>query len=253
MGSRPRGIEARLADSAWVLANFTLAADLTTLREMCRFARSDDTLVARYLGLPFAALAFLGESSRQVADVASHLIDGEESFYVLVNEQQVPVAERAFLVEQVHPEWQMLFTGDSATLDAGHAVQLGPGDVDQMRDLAANAGLMALEADPFRYGPAFGVWEAGRLVSMGATHLRVPRAAELGNVATRTTHRRQGLAQQVVAALVQVHVAERRQVFLMVFQSNQAATRLYRKLGFVRARPMFLMRCRLLDGARSAG
>jgi ribosomal protein S18 acetylase RimI-like enzyme len=253
MGSLTADPESRLADPAWVLANFTLAADLTTLRERCRLARNGDTLVARYLGLPFAALAFWGGNSRQVADLAARLIGSEERFYVLVNEQQAPVAESAFLVEQAHPEWQMLFSGDVGALDAGQAMRLGPDDIDQMRDLADNAGLMALEADPFRYGPAYGIWEASTLVSMGTTHLLIPGAAELGNVATRTSHRRQGLAQQVVSALVQAHVAEQRQVFLMVFQSNQAAIGVYEQLGFARARPMFLMRCQLPDGALPAG
>ena len=44
---------------------------------------------------------------------------------------------------------------------------------------------------------------------------------------------------------MQAHVAEGRRVFLMVFQTNQAAVQLYEGLGFVQLRPMFLMRCRL--------
>ena len=80
---------------------------------------------------------------------------------------------------------------------------------------------------------------------MGATRLQIPGAAEIGNVATRSTHRRRGYGRQAVAALVRAHVAEGRRVFLMVFQTNKAAVRLYEGLGFVRLRPMFLMRCRL--------
>jgi ribosomal protein S18 acetylase RimI-like enzyme len=244
---KPDRFEVLLADPDWVLAHFTLAADLTALREECRFARSGEAVVARYQGLPFAALAFLEESSEgQIADLAAQLISPGEVFYLLLNERQAALAERAFIVEQVHPEWQMFFAGDPAALDPGDAVPLGPYDLDQMQNLAGDAGLMALEADPFRHGPAFGIWEGERLVAMGSTHLRVPGAAEIGNVATRTTHRRRGLAQQVVAALVQAHVTEGRRVFLMVFQSNHAAVQLYQSLGFVRLRPMFLMRCRLL-------
>ena len=59
------------------------------------------------------------------------------------------------------------------------------------------------------------------------------------------THRRRGHARRVVAALVRAHVAQGRRVFLMVFQTNQAAIRLYEGLGFVQLRPMFLMQCRL--------
>ncbi|HIE38956.1 MAG TPA: GNAT family N-acetyltransferase [Anaerolineales bacterium] len=240
-----------LTDPERLLAHFTLAADLTTLRGECRFARSERALVARYDGLPFAALAFWGEDPGELAGLATRLVDPGEVFYLLLNEQQMRPAERAFAVEQVRPEWQMLFMGDPAELDPGDATELGPEHLEGMRDLAAEAGLMALEVDPFRHGPAFGVWAEGTaresplLVAMGATHLAVPGGAEIGNVATRTTHRRRGLARQVVAALVRAHAAQGRRVFLMVFQTNRAAVLLYESLGFVRLRPMFLMRCRL--------
>ena len=253
-------IQGLLADPDWVLAHFTLAADLTSLREECRFARSGEAVMARYLGLPFAALAFLGDEAGLLADLASRLVDSDERFYLLLNERQARLAEQAFVVKEVDPEWQMLFeAGSAAPLDPGSAVRLGPGDLAQMRDLAADAGLMALEADPFRIGPAFGVWDGERLVSLASTRTRVPGAVEIGNIAVRTTHRRQGFGRQAVSALVHAHTAdahtadacaaEREQrVFLMVFQSNRAAIRLYEGLGFVRQRRMFLLRCRLGAG-----
>jgi ribosomal protein S18 acetylase RimI-like enzyme len=244
------GFEVLLTDRDWVLAHFTLAADLTALREECRFARSGEEVVARYQGLPFAALSFIGENPRLLAGLAAHLVGPDEPFYLLLNEQEARLAEQAFTVEQVHPEWQMLFAGNPAALDFGGAVPLKSGSLDAMRNLAADAGLMALEADPFRHGPAFGIWEKEQLVAMGGTHLRVPGAAEIGNVATRTTYRRRGLARQVVAALVRSHAAEDRRVFLMVFQTNQAAARLYESLGFVRLQPMFLMHCRMRGNPR---
>ncbi len=242
------GGEERLADPDWVLAHFTLAADLTALRGACRFARAGDAVVARYEGLPFPALAFLTDDAGQLASLAGELVSSSELFYLLVNGEQARLAERAFAVQRVDHEYQMRFAGDPARLDPGRAVELGPGDLAQMHTLAAEAELMALEANPFRYGPAFGVWEAGRLAAMGATHLLVPGAAEIGNIGTRLAYRRQGLARQVVAALVRSHAAQSRAVFLMVFQTNRAAVALYEGLGFVHLRPMFLMRCRLKIG-----
>ena len=144
----------------------------------------------------------------------SPLTSPDEVFYLLLNEQQKALAEQAFAVEQTQAEWQMLFSGNAATLDPGGATPLGDEDLNQMRDLAANAGLMALEPDPLRHGSAFGAREHGQLTAMGTTHLLVPGAAEIGNIATRTTHRRRGLARQVLAALVQAHAAEGRNVFL---------------------------------------
>ena len=95
------GFEALLTNPDRVLAYFTLAADLTTLRAACRFARSREAMMARYEGLPFAALAFLGEDSGQLVDLASQLVGPDETFYLLLNEQQARLAERAFVVEQV--------------------------------------------------------------------------------------------------------------------------------------------------------
>ena len=246
MSSCLAGIEDLLADPDWVLAHFTLAADLTSLREECRFVRSGETVMARYMGLPFAALAFWGDEAGLLADLASRLIDPDEDFYLLLNERQARLAEQIFVVEETHPEWQMLFAaGSAAPLDPGSAVRLGPGDLAQMRNLAADADLMALEADPFRIGPAYGVWDGKRLVSLASTRTQVPGAVEIGNVAVRTTHRRQGFGRQAVSALVQAYTAVGEQVFLMVFQSNRAAIRLYEGLGFVRRRQMLLLHCRL--------
>ncbi|HEY72772.1 MAG: hypothetical protein DRJ03_26880 [Chloroflexi bacterium] len=252
----PRGLDSLelgipLANPDWVLAHFTLAADLTTLRGECRFAHVGETVVAHYGGLPFAALAFLGEDPAQLASLAAQLVAPDEAFYLLLNGRQKSLAERAFVVEHIQPEWQMQFTGDATTLDLGGAVSLEPQDLRPMQDLAKNAGLTALETDPFRHGPAFGVWERGQLAAMAATRLLVAGAAEIGNITTRTTHRRRGLARQAIAALVQVHAAQGRRVFLMVYQTNRAAARLYEGLGFERVRPMFLLRCRLVIEERN--
>jgi len=242
-----------------VLAHFAFAADVTTLREECRFVRAPGMAVARYCALPFAALSFYGEEPERLRELAAELVAPGEPFYLLLNEQQTRIAGQAFAVAEVYPEWQMLFTGDPAALEVGAAVPLRPDDLPQMRELAAEAGLMALEGDPFRHGPAFGVWEeirrggdtetrrggggGLRLVAMGGTHLLVPGAAEIGNIATHPTRRRRGLARQVVAALVRAHAAEGRRVFLLTFQSNLAAVRLYERMGFERLRPMSLLRC----------
>ncbi len=140
----------------------------------------------------------------------------------------------------------MMFAANNlAVLDTGAAVMLGPDDLVQMHDLAANAGLTALEANPFRHGPVLGVRKGAQLAAMAGTRMRIPGAVETGNIATRTTHRRRGYARQAVSALVRAHSAEGERVFLMVFQSNRAAVHLYEGMGFVRQRPMFLLRCRL--------
>ena len=236
-----------LADADWVLGHFTLAANLTALQAKCFFSRSQETVVARYDGLPFAALSFFGESPAAIAAQASQLVQIDEIFYVLLNEEQTTLAKKAFVVEQVTPEWQMRFTGELKDRNTHSVASLSDSDLEQMRELAAEAELMALEEFPFAHGPAFGIHDGDRLVAMGCTRLQFPHLAEIGNIATRKSHRRRGLARRVVNALLRAHASEGKRVFLMVFQTNQAAVTLYENMGFERLRPMFLLRCRLRE------
>lgn len=68
-------------DLNWALAHFTLAADLTALRGACRFAYAGKTIVARYDGLPFAALAFWGDDLDELAALACRLVALDGWFY----------------------------------------------------------------------------------------------------------------------------------------------------------------------------
>ena len=93
--------DALLADLDWVLSHFTLAADLTVLREGCRFTTSEHAVVARYDGLPFPALSFWAQDPTQLSELAARLVAPGEAFYLLLNERQARLAEQAFDVEQV--------------------------------------------------------------------------------------------------------------------------------------------------------
>ncbi len=244
-----------LQDPDWSLAHFTFVADMTTLREACHFACSDDHIVARYTALPFAAIAFYGHTPKVLQRLTGRVIAPDEPFYMLVNEKQTRLAEQMFVIEEITPEWQMLFEANGRpnhppALDTGNAVSLTINDLPAMHALAEQAGLTALEENPLRLGPAFGVWDSWdgsgtALVGIGTTRLLLPGWAEIGNIATHPDHRRRGYGRQVVAALVQAHLDAGRRVFLMVYQTNTAAIRLYESMGFARVRPMFLLRCRL--------
>jgi hypothetical protein len=87
---------ARLADPDWVMAHFTLAADLTTLEDECRFAQAEKAAAVRYQGLPFPTLAFLGQDPGHLSGLAAQLVGPDEPFYLLLNEGQARVAERYF-------------------------------------------------------------------------------------------------------------------------------------------------------------
>jgi ribosomal protein S18 acetylase RimI-like enzyme len=246
-------LEAATQDLDWMLAHFTFVADATTLADDCDIICSPALSVANYQGMSSPALSFLGDSPEILANYATFLVEPGSEVLLLVNEEQRPVVEAAFTVVESIPEWQMVFHGDPGELPETEARPLKRKHLPAMQALAAAAGLTALPADPFAHGPAYGIWAGQRLVAMSTTRLSIPGAAEIGNIATAPNYRRKGYASDVVAALLKELAEEERVIFLMVYQANEAAIRLYESLGFVRERPMYLMHCLVEeDGEESA-
>jgi ribosomal protein S18 acetylase RimI-like enzyme len=233
------------------LTYFTFIADVTTLASDCRFAGDSETLVACYDGLPFAAIAFHSQAGstgrydnpKLITALTRRLMGPREAFYCLVAEDEFALLQEAYCVLETHPEQQMLFRGDPSSLDAGDAARLTKLDLPGMRALARREGMMAFEKDPLARGPWYGVWRNGELVAQGGIHLFLSRAAEIGNIVTTRTHRREGLARQIMAALLEELNAESKLVFLHVFEDNKPALAFYQHLGFRRLRTMYLTRC----------
>lgn len=236
-------IEALSQDQTWTLANFTFVADMTTLADDCDIVCSPAMSVASYHGLPFAALAFLGDSPELLYNYTTFLVEPGNEVTLLVNAEQRDIVEEAFLVSEIIPEWQMIYRDELEALDPNKAEPLSAKNLPAMQKLAQITGLEALEEDPLVHGPAYGVWEGRTLAAMGSTHLTIPQAAELGSIATHPDCRRKGYASDVIAALVSAHAEENLTSFVMVYQSNVQATRLYEKVGFEVERPMYLIRC----------
>jgi ribosomal protein S18 acetylase RimI-like enzyme len=250
---RERCLSWQEQDLKRALAYFTFIADVTTLSYDCRFAGDSETMVAGYDGLPFAAIAFhsqsgstrRGDTPRRIATLTRQLITPGETFYCLVAEDGLAVLQDAYSVRETHPEQQMLYRGTLSSLASGDLVRLTASDLPAMKALAQREGMMAFENDPLARGPWYGVKRNGQLVAQGGIHLFLSRAAEIGNIVTARTHRRQGLARQIVAALLEELKAKGRVAFLLVFEDNKPALAFYEQLGFKRLRTMYLARCQL--------
>jgi ribosomal protein S18 acetylase RimI-like enzyme len=239
-----RCLEWQECDLEGALACFAFVADVTALAADCRFAGDDETLVARYDGLPFAAISFYGEDAAQIAALTRELLAPGEEFWCLVDAEQWRLVQTVFRVLEAHEEWQMLFRGDPAALDPGAAFLLGPADLSEMAALAQREEMMAFGRDPLARGPWYGVRRDGALIAQGGTHF-ISRVAEIGNIVTAREYRRQRYGSQVVAALVRALYARGLAVFLQVFKDNAPAIACYERLGFERLRTMHLARCRL--------
>ena len=252
---RKRSLLWQRRDLDRALASFTFVADVTTLAPDCSFSGDGRTLVVRYSGLPFAAVAFHSQeatkmnraAATRVAGLTRDLIAPGEIFTCLVAEKEWPLLQAAHEVLEVHQEWQMIFCADPSSLDPGDAVALGPADLPQMKALAEAEGMQAFERDPLKRGPWYGIHRSRGLVAQGGTHLLLERAAEIGNVVTARSHRRRGYGSRVVAALLKELVARGYRVFLHVLKENEPAVAFYRALGFECRRTMILARCRLRE------
>jgi predicted GNAT family acetyltransferase len=83
-------------------------------------------------------------------------------------------------------------------------------------------------------GRYYGLWDAGRLVSVAGVHVysRRYRVAALGNIATDPAHRRKGYGTLVTAQLCRTLLGETDHIGLNVKADNEAAMRCYQRLGF---------------------
>lgn len=240
------GILAQIGSDARYL---TLLADLTTLRERCRFGLgADGALAARYLDLPFPAVSFYGEGEG-LHEALSGVLNAGERCYALLAEGQRAQLEAAVHVLDVSLEWQMPYAGDPATLDGGEAVALSSSDLPAVKALVERSVVYAFEEGALEVGPYFGVWRDGRLASMAGTRLLVDAIGEIGNVVTDPGYRRQGLASMAVAATTRALLRTGRRALLHVFQSNPGGVALYERLGYRRERTMHLVHFSLEQAA----
>jgi len=238
-------VENQMQDLDWTLAHFAFVANVTTLASECDIAHSPAMSVASCRTLPELALAFVGESSDLLATYATFLADPGSTVSLLVSEEQRRVVASAFDVDSLRPQWQMLFKGDPQDLDAGSATELVANDLSAIQSMAKSEDfdLTTFSEQPLDQGPAYGIWERRRLVSMGTTVLMLPRVAWIGNVVTRGERRRSRLASAVTTGLLKDHLSQGRTVFTVVDQTDQACIALYEGLGFERERQLFAMRC----------
>ena len=141
----------------------------------CQLVGDARTLVARYDGLPFTAVAFRTQDttdhpeylSGTIASLTRRLVAPDEAFYCLVGQRQRSLVASAFRVLASYEEWQMLFRGDSSTLDPGGSVPLTIADQPEMEALSDHEGMIALDQDPLARGPWYGVWRYGVRGSRG--------------------------------------------------------------------------------------
>lgn len=141
-------------------------------------------------------------------------------------------------VPQPKRMWRMVYRSA-----ASPALETGPATPVSREDLPAVNRLIdhqpdrpdAFHPDLLEHGVYFGIWEAADLVAMAGTHVVAEEegVAAIGNVFTRPDRRGRGLAGFVTAAVVRALLQRGVDtIVLNVAMDNEAAIRVYRRLGF---------------------
>jgi RimJ/RimL family protein N-acetyltransferase len=113
--------------------------------------------------------------------------------------------------------------------------QLTAADVPALKAFYADYASGWFSEALFAQNLFFGAYEGAHLIAAGGTHVLAPRArlAVPGAILTAPHARRQGYATAIVSALVtQLYTQGFPLVVLNVFSDNEAAIRVYQRLGF---------------------
>jgi ribosomal protein S18 acetylase RimI-like enzyme len=116
--------------------------------------------------------------------------------------------------------------------DCAEAIALSGADVPEMLALVAET-----EPGPFlertvELGSYLGIRRGGALVAMAGERFHLDGWTEISAVCTRPDHRGQGLAAQLMGALIAGIQRRSERAFLHVMSTNTGAIRLYEALGF---------------------
>jgi len=194
-----------------------------------------------YAGLTPTVLTAFGEREGVRALMAA--VDLPDEVYYLWLPEMGDILGAFYDRVHEHFEWRMVLNPAAFTPPGLDDVRLiGPemaNVLDGLYQQAAEPGETVAAFDPWQiaHGVFYGVWQGGELVAAAGTHVysRAEGVAAIGNVFTRPDCRGRGYASQCTAAVVRAALADGIDtVVLNVREGNDAAIRVYERLGFGR-------------------
>jgi RimJ/RimL family protein N-acetyltransferase len=190
------------------------------------------------------ALVALGDP--QALDVLLRLHPGPRLTFATFQLDHLAVAQRHFILSRQGPSLRMSVSAPSFRPADGLARRLHRADARAVNALQRSEGFGFYSAAVLDEGVYYGVYVDQRLVAMAGTHAVAPSQglALVGNVMTHPRYRGQGYGSIATSAVTAELLETCRDVLLTVDAKNEAAVRLYERLGYREE-------CRLIEsGAR---
>ena len=194
-------------------------------------------LIYRPEGIP--VLATFGQPE-QLREVLAGL-PPEPALFLSIRTEHLEAVRSRWEAPQPVAMWRMILDPAAAELPADpRVVSLGPADLAAVEALFADGDATGETPDFFfasmlEDGTYFGLREGDGLAAAAGTHLVVASEGigAIGNVYVRRNSRSRGYGRLVAAAVARELLQRRiRTVALNVRQANEAAARIYHRLGF---------------------
>jgi len=204
---------------------------------------SDAALCMVFHGLTPPVLFCMGAPAGVAAILES--VDVSPAF-LLIRREHLAAAATCYETGALLPMWRMVLPPDRFRHVNGPVVRLTMAHLDEVQRVYGSAfGGDAFAAYQLHDGIYYGIFEAGRLVSVAGTHVIgwTLGAAAVGNVATLPDYRNRGYAKAVTSAVCAELLHHGiKLIALNVNKVNAPAVRAYTRLGFDVA-------CDFLEGA----
>ena len=190
------------------------------------------TLCLLFRGLPPDRVFLMG-SEEGLAPILRGVLKTTRAFLACRSHHLDPL-RRYYSLHRVESMHRMVLRPDGFECVDGPVERLGPGHVHRLQDLYRSYGDVAFAPYQLDQGVFYGIEQDGRLVATAGTHLvsRTYGLGIVGNVFTLSDYRGMGYATMCTSAVVEELLSQSLDVVLNVGQSNEAASRVYHRLGF---------------------
>jgi GNAT superfamily N-acetyltransferase len=111
-------------------------------------------------------------------------------------------------------------------------VRLGPEHAQQALELATLTRPGPFGPRTTELGEYFGCFDGGRLVALAGERSCAPGLREISGVCTHPDFQGRGLARALMITLIALHIGRGETSFLHVMRENEAAHRMYLRMGF---------------------